>query len=159
MYIHIFVVEMKIEEEIKQKTFQSEYQKVQINVLFTAAWMSKHSSDLLKPFNISGQQFNIMRILKGMYPKPATVKLLTERMIDKMSNASRLVEKLKRKGLVERQVCPNDRRRVNIQLTDLGLKVLDQASNVLISAMDERLALLTEDEAIQLNSLLDKMRG
>lgn len=158
MYIHIFVMEMKIEEEIQQKSFQSEYQKVQINVLFTAAWLSKHSSNALKPFNISWQQFNIMRILKGMYPESATVKLLTERMIDKMSNASRLVEKLKSKGLVERHVCSHDRRRVSIQLTDTGIKTLEKASEVMATVMENHLQGLSIEETIQLNNLLDKMR-
>ena len=150
---------MKIENEIKQKVFRSEYHKAEINVLFTAAWLGKHSADVLKPFNISWQQFNIMRILKGMYPKPATVKLLTERMIDKMSNASRLVEKLKTKGLVERKPCPEDRRRVNIQLTDEGIKTLEKASKLLETSMDARMKALSIAEAELLNSILDKIRG
>ena len=159
MYIHIFVGEMKIEEEIQQKTFRNEYHKAQINVLFTAAWLSKQSSALLKPFNISWQQFNIMRILKGMYPEPASIKLLTERMIDKMSNASRLVEKLKSKGLVERKTCSEDRRRVNIQLTESGIKTLEQASRVLEESMEVKLKILSPEEAEVLNGILDKMRG
>lgn len=158
MYIHIFAFVMKIEEAIQQKKFESEYQKVEINVLFTAAWLGKRSGNVLKPFNISWQQFNIMRILKGMYPKPATVKLLTERMIDKMSNASRLVDKLKAKGLVERHVCSEDRRRVNIQLTEEGIKVLDNASSAMQLSSKELAGSLTEKEALELNQLLDKLR-
>ena len=149
---------MNIEEAIQQKKFESEYQKVEINVLFTAAWLGKRSGNVLKPFNISWQQFNIMRILKGMYPKPATVKLLTERMIDKMSNASRLVDKLKAKGLVERHVCDEDRRRVNIQLTEKGLKLLEEASNAMKLSSSELESALTQEEANTLNHLLDKLR-
>lgn len=159
MYIHIFVPTMKIEEEIQQKKFDSIYHKLEINVLYTSAWLTLKGSRALKPFNISGQQFNIMRILKGMYPKPATVKLLTERMIDKMSNASRLVDKLKAKGLVERHTCSEDRRRVNIQLTELGLEVLEQASAAMKHSSEDLSEKLTEEDAALLNNLLDKLRG
>ncbi len=108
---------MKIEEAIQQSTFKSEFQKAQINLLFTASWMQQLSSHVLKPQDISWQQFNILRILKGQHPEPATITLLRDRMIDKMSNASRLVEKLKQKGLVDRQICENDPRRANVVLT------------------------------------------
>ena len=139
MYIHIFALVMKIEEEIKQKKFKDVYHKAHINVLFTASWLSKHSTDLLKPYHISIQQFNILRILRGLYPEPATVKLLTERMIDKMSNASRLVEKLKQKGLVERRVCPSDRRRVDVRITEDGLQLLGEVSSVLEDGLNNKI--------------------
>ena len=87
MYKHIFTPLMKLEDEIKQRHFISEYQKVGINLLFTASWINKINTEALKPFNISIQQFNILRILRGLGDKPASIKLLTERMIDKMSNA------------------------------------------------------------------------
>lgn len=158
MYIHIFVATMKIEEEIQQKKFESIYHKMEINVLYTSAWLNLKGARALKPFNISGQQFNIMRILKGMYPKPATVKLLTERMIDKMSNASRLVDKLKAKGLVERHICSEDRRRVNIQLTEQGMDVLEEASAAMKESSENLKQNLSEEEALLLNDLLDKLR-
>lgn len=150
---------MKIEEEIRQRRFQSEYQKAHINVLFTAAWLSQQSMEVLRPFRISWQQFNLLRILRGLHPAPATVKELTERMIDKMSNASRLVDKLQRKGLVERKECPEDRRRVNIRITDAGLKLLDQASARMYNRLQLEMSSITEVEAQQLNEILDKMRG
>lgn len=149
---------MKIEEEIKQKKFKSVYHKAHINVLFTASWLSQNSSQLLKPYKISWQQFNILRILRGMHPEPATVKLLAGRMIDKMSNASRLVEKLKQKGYVERRVCPSDRRRVDIEITEKGLEVLDGISRVMEESLHQKMSALTAAEAEQLNSLLDKLR-
>ena len=158
MYIHIFVPVMKIEEEIKQKKFSSVYHKAHINVLFTASWLSQNSAQLLKPFKISWQQFNILRILRGMYPEPATVKLLTERMIDKMSNASRLVEKLKQKGLVERRVCPSDRRRVDVEITEKGLSVLEDISFIMEQELNQKMGNLSSEEADQLNQLLDKLR-
>ncbi len=150
---------MKIEEEIRQKHFKSEYQKVQINILFTASWLTKRTGDLLKPFKISWQQFNILRILRGMHPDTASIKLLTERMIDKMSNASRLVEKLKQKGLVERKECPADRRKVDVGITEEGLKLLREASKVIEEDMNTHLNEISTEEANQLNTLLDKLRG
>ena len=100
-----------------------------------------------------------MRILKGMYPKPASVKLLTERMIDKMSNASRLVEKLKSKGLVERHICSEDRRRVNVQLTEEGMLVLEKASKAMQNATESLAKSINPEEASMLNKLLDSLRG
>jgi DNA-binding MarR family transcriptional regulator len=150
---------MKLEDEIKQSQFKSEYQKVGINLLFTASWMNKINTEALKPFNISIQQFNILRILRGLGNKPASIKLLTERMIDKMSNASRLVEKLKAKGLVERVACPDDRRQVDILITEKGLSQVEKASKALESNMQANLESLTESEAKILNGLLDQVRS
>jgi len=149
---------MKIEEAIQQKRFKNAYHQAHINVLFTASWLSQQSARILRPFNISWQQFNILRILRGMHPEPATVKLLTERMIDKMSNASRLVDKLNRKGLVERKTCPNDRRRVEIRVTDLGLNLLEKASQVMESNLEAKMASISPEEAQQLSKILNKIR-
>lgn len=150
---------MRIEQEINQKKFKDVYQKAHINILFTSSWLSQQSIQLLRPLNISWQQFNILRILRGMQPEPATVKLLTERMIDKMSNASRLVDKLKNKGLVERIACPEDRRRVNIYITDEGLKLLEKASELMEKDLRQQMGNISEAEAEALNDLLDKLRG
>lgn len=150
---------MKIELEINQKKpFKDVYQKIGINVLFTASWLGKRQTAILKPFDLTIQQFNILRILRGMSGKPATIKLLTERMIDKMSNASRLVEKLLKKGLVKREECKEDRRRVDIFITEEGLLVLAKASEVLESQLTAEMKTLTEEEAELLSTLLDKMR-
>jgi len=149
---------MKIEQAIKQRTFKSEYQKAEINLLYTASWLSQQTTSALRPYNISVQQFNILRILRGMQPEPATVKLLTERMIDKMSNASRLVEKLKRKGLVERRECQQDRRRVNIIITDEGLELLEAASRAVEQNTTARMGNISEQEAEILNDILDRIK-
>lgn len=149
---------MRLEEEIKQSKFKDQYHKLGVNIIYSASWMSSKHLHVLKEFNLSIQQFNILRILRGRHPEPATVKLLTERMIDKMSNASRLVEKLKQKGLVERTSCPSDRRRVDIAITDKGMKVIDQASKITEAEINNTLSALTKKEAKQLNDLLDKMR-
>ncbi|MFM8363408.1 MAG: MarR family winged helix-turn-helix transcriptional regulator [Haliscomenobacter sp.] len=150
---------MRIEEAIQQKRFRSEYQKLVVNLLYSASWLQQFSNQLLKPYGISQEQFNILRILRGMHPEPATVKLLTERMIDKMSNASRLVEKLRVKGLVERHECPLDRRRVDVQITQKGLTLIEKASQAMDTQGDAYMSGLSLEEAAQLNELLDKLRG
>ncbi|MBK8704375.1 MAG: MarR family transcriptional regulator [Saprospiraceae bacterium] len=149
---------MKIEDAIQQKRFTSEFHKAHINILYTSAWFSQQTTKLLKPFNISWQQFNILRILRGIHPQPATVKELTARMIDKMSNASRLVEKLKQKGLVDRIACDYDRRRVDISITEKGLEVLASAIALIDQAIDKDMRAISSEEATLLNNILDKLR-
>ena len=150
---------MKIEQEIRQKAFRDEYIKAQVNLMFTASWMDMRLRGTIKKFRISWQQFNILRILKGMHPEPVTVKWLTERMIDKMSNASRLVEKLKKKDLVYRSECPEDRRKVNIGITQAGLDLVGKATEVVEVRIRECFQTLTAEEARSMNELLDKLRG
>lgn len=149
---------MEIGKEIKQSKFKNEHQKMIINLLFTSGWLEAKHACSLKPYGISSQQFNILRILRGQYPKPATVNLLIERMLDKNSNASRLVEKLRLKKFVERATCPEDRRAVNVIITKKGLHLLEELDKNEISFLKE-LKNLSEKEAEQINSLLDKLRG
>jgi DNA-binding MarR family transcriptional regulator len=148
----------KIEEEIKQKKFLNEYQKLGINIMFTASWIMAAHNQKMKKHGISLQQFNILRILRGQYPNPAPLKLLTERMIDKMSNTSRLVEKLVNKKLVERKICKMNRRQVDIVITPLGLNLVEKVSQDIEQGLKDRYH-LTKDEAQHINELLDKMRG
>lgn len=147
----------KLEEAIQQKKFVNERQKANLNIMYTSSWITGKISSVLKPYGISPQQFNILRILNGQKGKPATVKMLTERMIDKMSNTSRLVEKLKLKGLVDRRECEQDRRQVDIFLTGKGLKVMNECSAEISNKVESALN-LTEEEAGLLNQLLDKIR-
>ncbi|MFM9950552.1 MAG: MarR family winged helix-turn-helix transcriptional regulator [Saprospiraceae bacterium] len=149
---------MKIEDAIQQKQFVSEFQKAHINVLYTASFLNQKTLKALKPFHISPQQFNILRILRGRYPQPASVKLLTEKMIDKTSNASRLVEKLRTKGLVAREASDDDRRKVDVQITKSGLELLEQASMAIERMIQNYGAAITPEEAGALNGLLDKLR-
>jgi DNA-binding MarR family transcriptional regulator len=149
---------MKIEEAIQQKQFRSVYQKTVVNILYTASWLNQITTNYLRPFGISGEQYNILRILRGMHPETATVKTLTERMLDRMSNASRLVEKLKQKGLVDRRECPFDRRRVDISITQKGLDLLEETAKFMDQDYDRRLEVLGQEEAEELNRILDKLR-
>lgn len=150
---------MEIEKEIHQRSFESENQKVHVNILFTASWLGNISTDILKPYEISWQQFNVLRILRGLYPETASIKLLTERMVDKMSNASRLVEKLRKKGLVERHECPQDRRQVEVRITLAGLEIIEKASTSMRIGYKDFSKNLSEEELKVLNALLDRLRG
>lgn len=149
---------MKIEEEIKQDKFHSEYQKLAINILFTSNWLSANSTKILKPYGISPQQYNVLRILKGQSPKAISVSNIMERMIDKMSNTSRLVEKLRQKELIERVTCESDRRQVDVKITHKGLALLEKV-NKEMNAFKNIADNLNEQEAKTINQLLDKMRG
>ena len=149
---------MKIEEEIKQDKFHSEYQKLAINILFTSNWLSANSTKILKPYGISPQQYNVLRILKGQSPKAISVSNIMERMIDKMSNTSRLVEKLRQKELIERVTCESDRRQVDVKITYKGLALLEKV-NKEMNAFKNIADNLSEQEAKTINQLLDKMRG
>lgn len=149
---------MDIEKEIKQGKFRNAIHKASVNIIFTSGWLSMNQSRILKPFGVSLQQFNILRILRGQFPNPATVRLLQERMLDKMSNASRLVEKLRKKGFVERTECEDDRRRVDVLISRKGLDVLDKL-DIIFNEVSESLQKLTEEESTELSRLLDKFRG
>lgn len=149
---------MKLEDEILQKHFRNEYHKATVNVIYSYNWLVDCQVKLFKPYGITMQQYNILRILRGQYPKPATIKLIKERMLDKMSDASRIVEKLRVKGLVDRTICSNDRRNVDVCITDKGLKLLSQVDKH-DEEVDAKLSTLNNEEIAQLNVLLDKLRG
>ena len=149
---------MRIEDEIQSTNFEDNYHKLVINIAYTESWLNNLFRCKFEKHNLTQQQFNILRILRGQYPKPATVNLLKERMVDKMSDASRIVDRLVQKGLVSRCTNTKDRRAVDIRISDAGMEVL--------SKMDEEFKTkdllknnLTEEEAAQLSDLLDKMRG
>ena len=151
---------MRLEDEIKQTSFQSEGQKAYLNIVFTSGWLSLRQAAAFRPYGVTLPQFNVLRILRGQHPKPATVALLIDRMLDKTSNASRIVDKLEEKSLVTRTVCPANRRAVDIRITEAGLALLRQIddSGVLVAAQTG-MASLTDSEFEQLNTLLDKIRA
>lgn len=148
---------MRLEEEIKTQ-FKDEYHKLVVNLIYTQNQISQGIFKLLKPYGLSNQQYNILRILRGQHPKPCNINLLLNRMLDKMSNASRLVEKLRQKGLVERQKNEDDARNRDVMITEKGLMLLKE-----IEPKMDRFAPthchLSENEAKQLNVLLDKLRS
>lgn len=149
---------MHLQKETKTSRFESIYQQAIVNVLFTYGWCNERLKQMVSPYDITTQQFNILRILRGQHPEPSTINLLRSRMLDKMCDASRIVDRLVQKGLVLKAVNPNDKRAVDILITKKGLSLLRQIDNeVDLSAMAA--PNLTEEEAEQLNNLLDKMRG
>ena len=149
---------MKIEQAIKQEKFHDEYHKLFLNLMYTAGWLNIRQIQFFKQYDLSPQQYNILRILRGQHPKPASVNLLIERMLDKMSNASRLVDKLDAKGLVERKQCAVDKRQVDVLITKKGMKLLEQIDKE-IPTLDNMVDGLTKQDAKTMNELLDKMRG
>ena len=161
MYINLQLIPlsiMRIEDEIKQPHFRDEYQKAYINLIYTAGWLQLRQAAAFKPFGLTLPQFNILRILRGQHPLPATVALLIDRMLDKTSNASRIVDRLEEKQLVTRTVCPANRRAVDIRITKAGLALLDQIEEAGILHNNNN-APLNEGDMRQLNSLLDKIRA
>lgn len=157
MFLRIFA-NMEIQVEIQQSKFKTEYQKLGINLLFTASWLERSVATQLKEFGLTGPQFNVLRILRGQQPNPSTINLLTERMIDKSSNASRLVDKLIVKEYVSRRECPLDRRQVDVSITAKGLELLRKIDE-LEDSWNENMKSLSPGEAKKLNGLLDKLRG
>ncbi len=149
---------MRIEEEIHQIKFRNEYHKLAVNILYTHGWLMARQSELFSKYDITGNQFNILRILRGQHPNPASVNLLKERMLDKMSDTSRLVERLRLKGLVKREHSKEDRRRVDVMITEKGMKLLKEMDK-LDYLYDSFFSNVSEKEAEQISSLLDKLRG
>jgi DNA-binding MarR family transcriptional regulator len=149
---------MKLEDEImQQKGFASEYDRAVINIFFTSSWLYNLNASRLKEYGVTPEQFNVLRILRGSYPKPMMLNDISGRMLDKSSNATRLVEKLRQKGLVKREICPNNRRQVDIMITEAGLGSLTAIDNGCQEWM-KSVKSLTEPEISELNRILDKLR-
>lgn len=149
---------MELQKETQTTRFESIHHQVIVNVLHSSNWCTEKLKQTILPFDVTTQQFNILRILRGQYPRTSTINLLKSRMLDKMCDASRIVDRLVQKGLVLKTPNAEDKRSVDILISDKGLALLkemdkDVSLSVLISGN------LTEEEAIQLNALLDKMRG
>ena len=149
---------MELEKEIHSTKFTSQHQKASVNIVFTYNWLNGLIKAELEKFKITNQQFNILRILRGQYPTPATINILKERMLDKMSDASRIVDRLVQKDLATRTVNKKDRRAVDILITQKGLELLDSI-HIEEAMNDGYKSNLSEDEAKQLSNLLDKFRG
>ncbi len=149
---------MKLEEEIKQKSFKSPQQKLAVNLIYTTNWLTTHYDGFFKGLDLTTQQFNVLRILRGQYPKPCTLKLVKERMLDRMSDASRIIDKLVAKEYVLRGQCPNDRRSVNLLISDKGLALLKKL-DFIDEATKDIFKNLPVKKIEQLNQMLDQLRG
>ena len=153
----LFETKLKLEDEIQQKKFKSIQQKLMLNLVYTTNWITAKQGNFFKDLDITSQQYNVLRILRGQYPNPCSIKLIKERMLDRMSDTSRIVDKLFTKKLLQRNECPNDRRSVNVIITDKGLELLKSLDHV-DDIAKQTLKSLTTEEINTLNDLLDKLR-
>jgi DNA-binding MarR family transcriptional regulator len=148
---------MRIEKEIHQQTFRNQRQKALINLLFTYGWAIEQIKNFLVQEDITHQQYNILRILRGAHPKPLSTLQIRERMLDKMSDTSRIVDRLILKDLVKKTTCPTDKRLVDVVITEKGQNLLKRLDEK-YGDMDRMMDGLSEEEAGMLSHLLDKLR-
>jgi DNA-binding MarR family transcriptional regulator len=149
---------MKIEDEIKQPRFRDIYQKVAVNLLFTSNWLVARQHEFFKPFGITTQQFNILRILRGQHPNAISGVEIKSRMLDRNSDISRLLERLLKKDLVLKSQSENDKRAANVSITEKGLELLGLIDEK-FKEVERHHFSLSEEEADKLSQLLDKARG
>jgi DNA-binding MarR family transcriptional regulator len=147
---------MGIEKDIQQTNFRNEFQKMSINIIYTANWLNEKMGQILSTEDITQQQYNILRILRGSECPLSTLKI-RERMLDKMSDTSRIVDRLIVKGLVEKFACVKDKRLVDITVTKKGLQLLEKL-DALNEQIDSILKGVSEKEAHTMNQILDKLR-
>ena len=148
---------MSIDKEINQKYFSNEFQKSTINLIYTYNWINEKMKEILDKFQITSQQFNILRILRGS-GEPLSTLQIRQRMLDKMSDTSRIVDRMIIKGLVKKVIRSTDKRLVDVTLAEKGA-ILLQKMDEFQDEMDSILKNLSEDEARTLNRLLDKLRN
>lgn len=142
-----------LEKEIQSK-FKNEHVKALINIKYTSNWLDNIGAEILKPHNLSMQQYNVLRILRGA-KKAITVNTVKDRMIQKSPNSTRLMDKLCEKNLIDRVRCENDRRVVYVKINENGLRLVEA---VKIEEFDKYMEVLTTEEARELNRILDKIR-
>ncbi len=148
---------MGIEDEINQWKFRSERQKAAINLIYTTNWLNEKMKYFFDNYDITSQQFNILRILRGA-GEPLSTLQIRQRMLDKMSDTSRIVDRLVKKGMVKKNICKTDRRLVDVVITEKGKKLLAELDSK-DNDMDAILKNINETDAIQINQLLDKIRN
>ena len=147
---------MSIEEDINQTRFRSEYHKMTINLIYTYNWVMEQSRKFFEKADLTPQQFNILRILRGA-AEPLSTLQIRQRMLDKMSDTSRIVDRLVKKNLVKKVVCKSDRRLVDVTISEKGLGLLEKL-DAFNDEMDNFLTNISPEEAKTLNHLLDKLR-
>jgi DNA-binding MarR family transcriptional regulator len=148
---------MPLEDDIKQGKFASEFHKAAINILYTGSWLHTLNATYLKKFDVTPEQFNVLRILRGSHPQKLMLAEITARMIDKSSNCTRLVEKLRQKNYVTREICEANRRQVDIAITDKGLALLKRI-DADVPQWAGTIQKINKAEAKELNRILDKLR-
>lgn len=154
----ITVTIMRIEEIIKSTVTLDDAKKVILNVMFTQNVINDKFNEVLKPYDLSSEQYNVLRILRGQKGLPTNMCVIQERMIAKNSNTTRLIDKLLLKELVTRDVCPDNRRKIEVLITDKGMRILTELDPKVIAHEQQFANNLTTEELEQLNFLLEKYR-
>jgi MarR family 2-MHQ and catechol resistance regulon transcriptional repressor len=149
---------MSLEKDINQYKFRNLQQKSVINIIYTYNWILEKIKKILAEEDLTPQQFNMLRILRGSYPTPISTLQIRERMLDKMSDTSRIVDRLILKGLVQKNTSTADKRLVDVLITEAGRDILSRLDDK-NDVMDAVLEKLNEEEMSQLNDLLDKLRS
>ncbi|HVZ55736.1 MAG TPA: MarR family transcriptional regulator [Chitinophagaceae bacterium] len=149
---------MGIDKDIHQYNFRNDRQRASVNLLFTYGWMMEQIKQFLAPYDLTPQQFNILRILRGSYPHPLSTLQIRERMLDKMSDTSRIVDRLVSKGFVKKGTCKKDRRLVDVLISEKGRRLLEQL-DAHQEQLDSIVGNLSQKEAAALSDLLDKIRS
>lgn len=152
-------IQMKIEELLKTNNDMPDSKKLVLNIIVTANFISEKLTEVLKPFSISSQQFNVLRILRGQQNKPANLSTIQERMVSKMSNTTRLVDKLVEKNLCERIVCPSNRRKIEIRITSKGLELLKKLDPLIEEIENNIAGKINKKEILSLNTKLNELRS
>ena len=148
---------MKLQEAIKTEKFRNARHMAMLNILYTAYWLKTHNNAALKNYDLTSEQYNVLRILKGKHPEPMCVKDIGSRMLEKSSNVPRIIDRLVAKNFVERSNSQEDKRETIITVTDAGLKILEQSTKAL-DKVAEKIIGLDEAEALELNEQLEKFR-
>lgn len=150
---------MKIEDELKSTVEYSKSKKIILNIMYTVNVLNESFNEIIKPYDISGEQFNVLRILRGQKGHPANMCIIQERMLAKTSNTTRLVDKLLLKELVTRNVCPDNRRKIEVLITQKGLDLLTELDPKVEAHEESFTEKLKIEEQEQLNTLLEKYRN
>jgi DNA-binding MarR family transcriptional regulator len=150
---------MKIEQAINQRKFRDEHHKVVVNLLYTGNWLRDALGANLKSLGLLPQHYNALRIIRGKHPEPLSAGSIKEVMLDKASDVTRLLDKLEKLNYIQRRLCPHNRRKMDINITQQGLQLLDELDVPMDSFYKELIQRLSEEDAKLLSDLLDKMRG
>jgi DNA-binding MarR family transcriptional regulator len=150
---------MRIEQAINQRKFRDEHHKVVVNLLYTGNWLRDALGANLKSHGLLPQHYNALRIIRGRHPEPLSAGNIKEVMLDKASDVTRLLDKLEKLNLIQRRLCPHNRRKMDISITPQGLQLLDELDAPMDAVYKDLQERLTEEDAKMLSDLLDKMRG
>ncbi|WP_396143972.1 MarR family winged helix-turn-helix transcriptional regulator [Flavobacterium sp.] len=150
---------MRIEDIIKSNVTMDDAKKVVLNIMVTQNVVTEKFNEVLKPYDLSGEQYNVLRILRGQKGNPANMCVIQERMIAKNSNTTRLIDKLLLKNLVTREVCPENRRKIEVLITEKGLELLEELDPKVLENEKLFAANLNQKELVELNTLLEKYRN